>query len=316
MAKYYVIGIKCSNKAGIGALSRYVAMEVGYAYLNNWIPVVDFKTYDNGYFKDDRKFQDNTWEYFYKQPANVGLEDIPSDVEIEPYIPEKPDILETYFDVSELPKTKKYNTQLVLEKANAHKKVFVFNDEIKDYIKERYQQIFQGEKDVLGVYCRGSDYFSLKPAGHPIQPKPNLVIRKAKKMLKKYGLKKIYLATEDSGIYEKFKKVFKDKLLDNGQYRYPSKVSKRLIALENNIPTKDFQYNLAREYFVSLYALGQCKYFIGGRTSGTVLAYIFQDNWEDFYIWDLGFYKKSIKPYLKKVLIVFRYKLLKSINCH
>ena len=144
---------------------------------------------------------------------------------------------------------------------------------------------------VLGVLCRGTDYLYKKPIGELIQPDPSNVIKKVKKIVVNKKYNKIYLATEDKKVFERFKKEFGEKLLPNFQYMYNENydVSKFLCNLK--VDRKDHFYHLAKEYLFSLFFLSKCNGFIGGYTNGTVIAWILSDNWTDTYIYDLGVYK-------------------------
>ena len=57
---------------------------------------------------------------------------------------------------------------------------------------------------VLGVLCRGTDYVSLRPYNHPVQPSVSEMLQKAGEMLRCYKLEHIYLVTEDEGIRRAF----------------------------------------------------------------------------------------------------------------
>jgi len=305
--KYQLVTLRyCNQAAGIGAIAKEIVNWI-LATDEDKIPFVDLKNYETIYYKDGRKKLDNVWEYFFKQPNDIGLNDISSDVEIV----EKESSVKKYtqnnFFTKHLPTKEAEITSEIIAKKEAYKKYLVFCDEMQKYAQEKYEKII-GNQKVLGICCRGTDYLSLKPINHPIQPKPKDVLKMAKKIYRKHNFDKIFLATEDMGIYQMFKKEFKDVLLDNNQYRFPSKVSKWIAYENKNEEIKDFRYNLAKNYLTSLYILGKCEYFIGGRTSGTVLAYIFSDSWKKFYIWNLGVYKNRLGD-LKKLLIVLKYKL-------
>lgn len=309
--KYYVIGLANSANGGLFALFANAVSFIIYAKSINCIPVVDLKNFDNQYFKDDRKFKDNVWEYFFKQPANIGLDDIPPNAECivaneeeyistqKIYLPEEKkqrDILDLILLPCDLPIDKhckiKKNPQYMLSFLN-------FSDEMQSYLENEYSKIIGDENEILGILLRGTDYTKLKPKGHHVQPSLSVVIDKAKKLLKKYHYKKIWLATEDEDIYNTFKAEFGDLLLDNKQYKYNYSPNNGKYLAEIKVNRENHHYNLAKEYLLSLYILSKCKYFIGGRTAGTVAVYLMSDCFKHqkyFYIWSLGVYK-----YVKKV---------------
>ena len=61
------------------------------------------------------------------------------------------------------------------------------------------------------------------------------------------------------------------------------------------IPVNDgnHSYNLGCDYILSMYILSKCKYFIGGKTYGTMGAYLMSDmfkNQQYVYLFDCGLY--------------------------
>lgn len=285
--KYYIIA--ASHKTcGLFAIAKNTIAHVLYALDKGYIPVVDLQHYQNQYFKDNREFKDNTWEYFFEQPCRYGLDDIPRDANIiisdNVLVPEQKYAL--YPD--HLPIEGNNLSQNMKKLFSEYKKYFKINSEVKKYLEDGYKKLIGEENEILGILCRGTDYLQLKPKFHPIQPEPEIVLQKARELQSRFHYKKIYLATEDKKIYEIFKEEFGDILIDNGQYRYENTNDKYII----DIPVKreNHNYTLAMEYFLSIYILSKCKYFIGGRTSGTLAAYIMNNVWEYNYIWELGHY--------------------------
>ena len=61
--KFYIIGVTY-NVEGLFAIVNSIINHCIYAEKNNYIPIVDMQHYQNQYFKDNRVFKDNTWEYF------------------------------------------------------------------------------------------------------------------------------------------------------------------------------------------------------------------------------------------------------------
>lgn len=291
--KIYIVGVTHSTD-GLAAIIKHTLAHIIYAVNNDFVPIVDLKHYKTPIFKNGRVFKDNVWEYFFEQPANISLCDINDDdvvvlsnntsavpkqysmpVSLLPVYPEK-------WDVDLNPVVKEY------------KKYFRINNETLNYIKTEYDKKIADNSDVLGILCRGTDYFSLKPYCHPIQPEPKVVIKKAKELLKKLDYKKIYLATEDARIYELFKKEFGDILIENTQYKYTNSYKNKYLS-QYPVERENHHYNLAKEYLASLYILSKCDYFIGGRTSGTSVVYLLSDGFKYEYIWSLGYYGVGTK---------------------
>ena len=77
----------------------------------------------------------------------------------------------------------------------------------EEFIKDaniKYKQLFKRSNNILGVLIRGTDYIARKPAGHPIQPDPQLIYEDIIKMDNKYKYDYIFLTTEDDLLRQKF----------------------------------------------------------------------------------------------------------------
>lgn len=295
--KIYII-TRSFKEEGLFAIANSIINHCEYAIKNGYVPVVDLKHYSNQYFKDGRTFKDNSWEYFFEQPNGIGLNDIKDEDEVtigenRIYINSDKAIY-----VSDLPISNEFNENKETEKKKlSQKSLLKFNRETKEYLEENFSKLVGSGDDVLGILCRGTDYINKKPIGEQIQPKPETVIKKAKDVIKKNPqIKRIYVATEDNEIYQKFKKEFGDILIENCQYKYSYKddCEKCNYLSDIKVDRKDHNYNLGKEYLLSIHILSKCRYFIGGRTTGTKWAWILSDKWEYFYIWKLGKYGKSI----------------------
>ena len=65
MDKRNIYGIGVSHSTdGLASIVKTTLNHVVYASNNNYIPIVDLKHYKNPYFKENREFKDNIWEYF------------------------------------------------------------------------------------------------------------------------------------------------------------------------------------------------------------------------------------------------------------
>ena len=297
MRNFYII-CKENIASGIGVIACDVLCSCLFAKQNNLIPIVDMKHYRNQYFKKNRTFKDNAWEYFFTQPNKYSLDHIKEDdnVIIGNFSDSKE--VKLFFDTDWIPKKpKEEDIKKRKEKENL-REFLNFSETTNDYIKKTHKEIIGDKENILGILIRGTDYTERRTYKENIQPTIKEVIKKIKEYQKKYPeIEYIYLATEDANIYEKMKKEFGDILLDNKQKRYSYKKNDPFL-LEVKTDREDNNYYLALEYLSSLYILSKCKYFIGGRNNGTRFAYILQKNWKDFYIWELGRYGKTIKEYL------------------
>lgn len=292
--RFYIVA-RTPDVAGIGAIAVGTISHALYALDKGLLPIVDLKHYKNQYFKDGRTYKDNTWEYFFEQPAGYTLDDVSSDSEVvislnDRYCSDK----KYHITYDKLPISKKtfLCADLVKLKSN-YQSLIKFSPSTKQYVESVSKNIIKNDSNVLGVLCRGTDYSVRRSFSEPVQPKLKQVIKKIYKFLKKHPeITKIYLATEDNNIYRTLKDEFGDRLLDNNQYRYSYNVESKLCICDIEPDRPNHNYQLAMEYLSSLYILSQCKYFIGGRCGGSIIAWIMQNSWQDLYIWDLGYYGK------------------------
>ena len=290
----YVIGVSHSTD-GLASIVKTTLNHIVYAAHNNLIPIVDLKHYKNPYFKDDREFKDNIWEYFFEQPEGFTLDDIKEEDNIilseNTFCPDK----RFTYPVSVLPtpgnKWELGDNPLIKE----YKKYLKFNKETLTFLETEYAKKINNQNNILGVICRGTDYVSLEPSCHPKQPTPEEVLEKAKQLKSELGYEKIYLATEDASIYKKFLAEFGDTLIPNTQYMYED-IPQKTYLTQVKVDRKNHHYNLAKEYLSSLYILSKCKYLIGGRASGTLLVYLMTNGFEYENIWSLGYFGVPVKP--------------------
>ena len=300
--KFYIIGVSYDIE-GLCAIMTSVTAHCLYARSQGYIPIVDMKHYQNQYFKDDRAYKDNSWEYYFKQPDGYSLKDIDINSEIilskNKFAPPNTELI-TCVD---LPEFGNVSSNVHKQKMKQDwKNVIEFNDETKEYFNNIYSKYIDEKDIVLGVLARGTDYLYKKPKNENRQPEPSQIIKKVKEVLNKYPeINKIYLSTEDAGIYELFKKTFGDMIIDNHQYRYSYDKNKKDFLANIKIDRPNHNYELGREYLSSIYILSKCKYFIGGRVAGTKYVWIWSEDKIYNYIFSLGKYGRYSNKILKKI---------------
>lgn len=278
--KYFVI-----RRQGwkIGLFSYFCTNlgHIKWAVENGYTPVVDMSSYPNIYIQKGSENKINAWDYFFKQPCNVTLEDVKWHMRLLSS-GEEPQEFPIYTKECLNPDTDEYK----MWKAYADKYIS-YSDIAKEEIEKAYNLLIQKEDKVLGVLCRGTDYTSKKPHNHPVQPTAEMVIEKAESLLDN-GYNKIFLATEDEKIWEQFVAKFGDKVISNVNERIHYKEAKYLVMYMPDSTQERLKQGM--EYLVSMAILAKCNGFIGGRTSGTVGVMMLTKGFEDLYIWDLGLY--------------------------
>lgn len=263
-----------------GLFSHFIVFlgGINYCVTHNMLPIIDMRTYDNLYKNFDHNV--NSWELFFEQPIGVGVDQI-GDARV--------------LDASSVVGLQSMSMELLTNERKMSvwrelcKKYIRLTNEMENYVNSFIKTYVGDEKlkRTIGVLCRGTDYISLRPEKHPIQPDINDVIEKTKDYLKWHECNYVFLATEDKKVYELFREEFKEKLLAPNVQRFQGNKKEFLaetLKREGNIDEN------SRQYLATIYTLAKCKCLIGGRTSGSVAALILSEGYEDFYLYNLGYY--------------------------
>lgn len=273
---FYCIRRK-GDSAGLFSYVLIILEKLAFCEENGFVPVVDMQHTKNTYLDKSRVGVVNSWEYYFEQPAGYGLKDILrcknvyfSDVHIECKVGSK-----CFWDKEELKKW-----------SDLYKKYIVLNEATKKHIERVRKQLLGDSTKVLGVLCRGTDYNN-HPSMHPIQPEPRQVIDDASRLMLGGGYDRIFLATEDSQIYELFRESFGDKMIAVDCVRYTGK--EEITSRSND--RKNDKYLQGLDYVTAIYLLAGCDGILAGYTNGSLAAVLINaDTYEFSYIYSLGFY--------------------------
>ena len=246
-----------------------------YALAKGYTPYLKLK---------DRKEGWSDWDTFFEQPFSVPEvePDFICDVEQGFFHPQ----FDTPYRSSDLRLWCKVYHRLVR-----------LNEKTRNYVDQEYQDLFEGvdgqKHRTLGVICRGTDYVKLKPMGHPVQPTPEQVIARAKVLLDQYQLERVYLATEEYAIYEKFEKAFPGLILVNKRQYYDEVFNNHdmTYVYEVQFDREDDLYLKGLEYLSSLQLLSRCNVLLGGNCGGACAAlYMNNRKYEHVELFNLGLY--------------------------
>ena len=284
-AKYGIIKRTANN---VGLFSYFITFLGGIQVCieKNLTPVIDMYTYDNIYHKKNKKV--NSWELFFEQPGNVRLEEI-KDIERETKV----------IDCDDIPLERRPNLTMDFITNDKRveywrkfcKKYIRINESTKCYVRECFNTYFSEnqENQTVGVLCRGTDYVNIKPYMHAIQPDIDEMIKKVRTVMKIYGCKFVFLATEDAEIFSKFSSEFSSVLITQRILRYSNTGKKVLGEIEREAGREDTEKK-GLDYLSSIYMLSRCKCLVAGRTSGSIGALLLSEGYEYSYIWNLGLY--------------------------
>lgn len=281
-SRYLVIKRESSSPLGLFAYYITNLAWVEYALRKKFIPVIDMQNFPNTYHKEKEVGSVNTWEYFFKQPAGVGIEEALKSGKAR-YV---------WQDIPDFHPNESLDFFLNAELVDYYRKVaktyLPFQDDVREKLEQAEREIIGEEKGrVLGVLARGTDYTSLKPYYHPVQPSIEEFIEKINLYRTKYDCKRIYVATEDAAILNRLSEEYGKDLLYTNQKR----VQTTDTFLNYN---KEFNQVEPRkkgmDYLISIYLLSRCTGLIAGRTSGTVGAVLLSEGYEFQHIFSKGRY--------------------------
>jgi len=286
--KFYVIGFNCGWN-GLGWIIIHIIEHLEYAEKNGYVPVIDLKNFKSQYVSDKNYGKENVWEYWFEQPTEYNLQDILKSkhvIKSRRAISPNRTCKIRYFD---------YKNEKRIEKLRSiYNKYIKFGDAMKNRILETRNKLI-GDKKVLGIMCRGTDFTMLKPYLHPIQPTPQDIIGEAKVIMKEYGCSHIFLSTEDTDIYDLFRDAFGDMILSIPQIRFTERDLSGKGSL-SDLSDAENRKEIASSYLASMYILSQCPCFISGITGGSLAVKIMGGDFEYEHFWDLGIYTRNDEP--------------------
>lgn len=264
-----------------------------YASRNNYIPFIDMQ-YSLSLYMDGNGFGNvNVWENFFSQVLCVGNKSIPEIYkECNVVIP------------SMYVRTNRYRN--IYEKKSAlkamqglYKKYFHMDAGIKEVINQKRSEVFKGIRNqpVMGCIYRGTDYTSIKPANHMVQPDIEEFIYICDAKRKEWGCGYIYIATEDADALEKCKEHFGQMLLYTDQLRYSGTGNKFLAQIDN--ARENDRYLRGIEYITAIVLFDETDYLVSGQNGafyGTLL--LKENDFKDMYVFDKGKYAVTNNKYV------------------
>lgn len=265
-------------------LFSYVMTNMGlvkYAVDRGYIPIIDMKSMRNTYLEPEQVQKINAWELYFEQPGRYTLEDIKKSKNV---------ILSNGI----ISKTLDYpDISIVWDKMKLEKwqhifgKYFCIKESLLEEYKREKEKLWKDER-VLGVLARGTDYVSLRPTGHPIQPTVNQIIDKVQEVMADMCCEYIFLATEDKMIHQQMKEQYGDRLRAVDITRYTTEGKQNINDFHTD--RNNDRYLKGKEYLFSIWLLTQCNGLVAGNVGGTHGALLMGTQYEYSYVFDLGTY--------------------------
>ena len=278
---FYVIRLKPISSS-IGVLVRLTCHKLQECDSKGYIPVIDFSYNKNVYLEEDEIGKINPWEYFFEQPTMFSTRAVyHAKNVIFGYINDKDSEYDEIID----------NEDKLKEYCAIYKKYIHISKRIEKKAESIYSQIIRPEWRVLGCVYRGTDYRNRKVVNEHRQPSIQEEIEKAKELMDKWNCDHIFLATEDKGGLDAFRKAFNDKLVYVSKKRYPSDVT---FTQKFRFKRKHDLYYKGEEYLMEIYILSRCNCLLSSRVGilGTALP-MNNQKYEHKYIYDLGIYTEE-----------------------
>ncbi len=264
-----------------------------YASGNGYVPFVDMQYSMSLYIEEETYGKVNAWEHFFSQ---VLCTDVKSINEIyskcNVIVPSMYVKVNLYRDIYEK------KDALMAMKA-LYKKYFYMDTVVKDYINKESREVFKntGNQSVMGCIYRGTDYTSIKPANHMVQPDIDEFIDVCDRKRKEWGCRYIYIATEDADALGKCIGYFGSSLLYTNQMRYSGTGDKFLAQIHNT--RENDRYLRGIEYLAAVALFEKTDYLVSGQNGafyGTLL--LKENSFKDMYIFDKGKYATTNNKYI------------------
>ena len=281
--KKFAIISKENSICGLFAFYGYFLGCVNKYINEGYIPIVDLKSYPNGYNGFNTSINYNPWELFFEQPYNYTMEEVLKNAKNIVYIKceeriYRPDERIIY-----------YNKDLIKFWRNIGKKYLPIKNEIQKESNIIIQKLFKNSSNVLGVKIRGTDYFKLKLKAHPIPPSLDLVVEGVKYLNSKNNYDWIFISSEDNNIKERFIKEFEKKIrLLNSKTKIDYNSTRDDYLIRNKEVNGNIEY--ATNYVMNIYILGKCTDIVMSRGSGGVGVILNSNGFRNSIYYNLGEY--------------------------
>lgn len=273
---FYIIRPR-GNTEGLISCYLGVYQEVKYANKCGYIPIVDYKNFDNQYLPKEQKGLINTWNLFFEPVSQYSLDEV---YQSKCVIFSGWTIKKVLFQVDKSNfKEKLEYYRNITKKLNLKKEIIERAAKLEDeYINDK----------TLGLFLRGTDYILLEPKGHYRQPSIECVLDKINEYMKKYNFDKIFLVTEDEQIVSMIRQNIKIPVQILGKNMIKEYDGKDYIS---NYLTEEEKYMNALNYLMRIILLSKCHYLISSITSATFLVSdLGKESIKDYFFFDLGKY--------------------------
>ena len=257
--------------SNLGAIQE--AVDRGYT------PVIDMMNAQSSMLLENEVGKRNAWEDYFEQPCGYSMQDVYRSKNV---------ILGTIAPPAFYPDFAMIeNPDQMIQWQKCARKYLRPLAVHQQTITEYYNCNFSGRR-VLGVLCRGTDYLTMRPHAHPVQPEIRDVMDKCTQVMEEMHCDCIYMATEDQNIWDQFRNRFGNLLFSYQHTRLISDAAEYIDKVANEQTTP---YERSREYLISIGILSKCNCLVAGAANGSYGALLLTKGYEYQYIFQLGRYE-------------------------
>ncbi len=211
-----------------GKIVLYLANDLGHGgfcglwiYYLNRLSFADrmgmamcINTYHSTMYQEPEPYRgnrNNVFEYYFEQPGGISVDDALHSRAVI-YDWNNPEFgFDDFFHVGGSGDYL-YKPEDIEAFSKVNKKYIRFQPDVKARLEKDIKQLNPNAEKIIGVHARGTDY-KIGYKGHPTAVTTEMYIAAAEEAMKSIGAKKVFLATDDKGILEEFKKHFGGKVL-------------------------------------------------------------------------------------------------------
>ncbi len=263
--------IRRTGNAGFFSNYFYVLGHCIIAEKNGWLPIVDMENYITPYNEITEIFNTrNAWEYYFHQPSNMSIENLPNDRTIILSYIEYPYEFVPYYSIG----IGRYpNKKMVNNLQQYIRKFCKIKQELLKEFEKKAKEL--NLKECIGIHIRGTDMKNTPE--HPIPMSIEKIIDLLEK-IQKNDAKKIFLCTDEENIVNMLKEKFKDRLIVNDVYRSQDGLEGIHLEHKKHTIRKFHSYLLGKEVLKDAYLLSKCDVLIHGNSNVAYAAIVMNKN--------------------------------------